>query len=717
MSFKKKKELADYIHSLRPMDSKKFFDIARGLIIRAALSGYNTIAINIPIGSLLSYSFNMVPKFAMNPTAYFAARKAWKEMGLKGMGRQSFGDVFKSGFNVLDLAGQKFDGEGTMDGDTLDHYLNNYSPSEIWASYDNKAKATIAIMGRTFLQTFKISNFAGAFDVLMTHKGSEMVQFIDEFNEISKQFKGKPLPKGAMSVAEVVRDNLGYNRKADIQKQLKEEVEEMEADGTRVTSGYKKRRIKELMEATRQQEKVAAALEFAKFSTLMNNPDGVFGRFYEKARDVLHIKGSDRTKETGVSKATFDTVKWFTNASVALFLRIGVTSAQAIARNTPVLGLSSAITGRRMTKVDGNWGWHKMSPKERKRRLIENLTTSAMTTAAFLSMFNYEEGEEDEEGGWVLDPDRLIDITGKGTGDWKDQEQISGLDEGGLDKFENFQLRIKINGDWVDIMPAKLIPQLLPTIAILGNMSDRQKFPDISRGKFKEGSTAQKLNLAAANKALQDVVFSTTELSFNAIPQLLNSMMYAAKDAEPIAAMGEVFLKTAVRPLKTIAQPNIIRDTYKTILAETQTPVRTGAKNTKTIVSNFYGLEYFSYGGNMENRTDMFGYEVIHNSPIGDVMSAIPFVEFQRANEFRYDEAAWTLMAEHPSVHISTHWARGEDDNEKLRQHNVWALGLRRRVEENYDVLKSSNDADFLRLLTKYSGFAKKEAKKSKTKE
>jgi len=705
MSYRYKKELADYVSAMRPRTSKKFYNILYSLTIRASLTGVNTNTVNIPIGSLFSYSFNQVPKFAMNPRAWLKARKAWKEAGLSGMGRQSFTDIYKSGFNMLDLQGSKFDERGVADGDTVDYWLSQ-KPSDVFKSHKNPIKGTVALAVLSFLKIFKIANFARAFDAIMNHKGSEMTQYINEYNDVAKELKMKGLPRSASQIAKIVEENLGYSRISGIQAQVNQEVQDIKNTNGKVPNGYKKRRIKEIMEEGRNPDKVKEAMDWVKYSTLMNDPDGLLGGVYKMFNKTSKINAEKQSGVDGGGKYVTDGFKFLFHVSVGLFLRIGVTSSQAILRNIPAVGLSSVLFGRlQNVEVDGRkvMKWKRLPARKVKARLVEHAITTSLLAAAFFSMFSWD----DEEEEFKLKEDRLIDIVGMGTGKWQDNEQLNQTDSGGVDERKNLMIRVKIGGDWVDVIPARLFPQLLPLVSIVGGLRDKSVIEKTKLNK-EEATTLLK-------EGIWDIIGSTTELSFNSLPQAVSSFMYATmkKDEDVLSAVGESLTKTMVRPLKTTVQPNIIRDAYYEILSLNESGKRTGTPLTNSLVSNFYGLEYFNYGGNMTDRVDMFGYEIKHTSSVKNALNNLPFIEFKKNNNWRFEEPSWQVHNAHPGVVIKTHWATGKSYKQKLVEAKIWGEWMRKVTEANAEELINMSDEDYEVRMKEYSTKAKYQIKES----
>ena len=152
------------------------------------------------------------------------------------------------------------------------------------------------------------------------------------------------------------------------------------------------------MEEGRNPNKVKEALEWVKYSTLMNDPDGLLGGMYKMFNKITTIKSEKQSSVSGKGKYTSDGFKFLFHVSAGLFLRIGVTSSQAILRNIPAVGLSSVLFGRlQNVEVDGKkvMKWKRLPARKVKARLVEHAITSSLMAGAFFAMYAWDEEEEE----------------------------------------------------------------------------------------------------------------------------------------------------------------------------------------------------------------------------------------------------------------------------------------------------------------------------------
>lgn len=677
-------ELMNYVEGLKAWDAEKVYNSYLSLMIRSMLTGLSTIAVNIPVGSYLAYKANTIPRFLANPVATIQAIRAFKKAGLTGIGRLTFMDIMKNGYNILDEGMAKFDDRKDTRGDYIDYLLNTYDAKAMGKAVKGaktakaKANAIAVLSARTFLKIYQLANFAKAFDVLINHKGEELSYFIDEYNEQAKasghnSFLVRYNFAAGMKIAEAVKKKMGYDARtvADLKAEVEEEIAAMRDRGETVGKGLAQRLLKAKMQALRDHGMLQRARDFVKTSTLMEAPQGVLGMLYEKTTQGLSIKNdTDWTK--GLLKATI-------KSAVGLFLRITVTSAQRAMENVPIVGLTIPGTfyDYKMIPVDPKkpqgaqkWDWQWQDPKKRNARIMVHASTLGIMTAAVMSMFDW-----DDEEGLVLDPDRWIDITGYGTGQYKDIEQLNRINvrDKSVRERKNFMLSIRMDDKWFDIIPARLMPQLLPVIAILGSMRDEAELePDV----FKE-----KGELEHFVKAFDDIGLALTEQTFATIPRFVSKTVYAGQ-REGVRGVFAEFGYAVANPLKSTVYPNMLRDVNNEIHALYGDTKKSGATGTKILFRDLPVLEDMM----LYSTHDIFGYPIKKESKIILSLENNPalnlvidnLTEFKNINKERYEEDVWQVkMLLHPDLVMKGYWARGE--TYELKMLGVEAYGLRMR--------------------------------------
>lgn len=734
LSRKYAKDMMDYVQSLNPKDAAWTYSFIQSLMVKAMLTGIKTVTVNIPIGSYLSYFSNTLPRFFSNPVAYIEAVKAFNKSGLQGIGRRSFMDVMKSGYNILDEGASKFEERRDTRGDYTDYLINTFDfkklSNDVRKAKTPKAKINAAaiLATRTYLQGLQMANFARAFDVIINHRGSEIQQFMDEYNDLRKQlgknsFTDRYNFKLGAEISKEVEKRMAYDpdAKAEVEEDVSQKILEMEARGEKVTPGLRQRLIKEGMQNRRDSEKVKDALRWVKTSTLMEDPQGVSGRFYEALSSALEI----RNKDTGRGKKT-DWVSGFAKTAmksmIGFFLRISVVSAQRAIEATPVLGLVSPgmfydYKKVKADKSDPNskeeWRRVPQDAKTRNQRLAINaMTTSAMLMAA-MAMFDIDDDEV------VLDEDRWLDITGYGTGKYYNNEQLNRLDnDGNFRKREDFMLSVKIGDQWHDILPARLIPQMLPLIAILGGMRDEVVIKETEDDLLKT-SVSKKEFIESMLYSFPDVVKGLTEQSFSQIPKITKDLMYAAEKEGPGGIAMEA-LEKITSPARTAIYPNLYRDLYNESQAIVDDEKKSGT-GFSALAKDVPILEDMM----LVSTHDVFGYPKKRTFKVVDAgkenIITGNLIDHKWGNEERFSNKAWEIkMKYRPDIIINGYWPKGETYEIKNFAAEKYGERMRKFWEDPkyLDKIKDESDEKFFLRLKNWdevsTDYAKKEMKKQK---
>ena len=685
------KQMMDYVENLKPYDAEKFYNTLQSLMIRGMLNGLNTMAVNIPIGSQLSYMASVYPSLFANPIAYAAFRSSFSAAGLGGIGTKSFADIMSTGFNIMDEGADKFDDRKDVRGDQVDYWLNNYDGSKFWSNVRNSKSPKEAIdsiriaMGRSMIMTNKLSNYAKAFDAIINFKATELDQFMQEYEQQAKAagysgMRARFDPTVAKEILDAVKKKMAYDTEtvSEITDMVDSEIAAMKTRGERVGFGLRQRMIKAEMESRREQAKVAQSLERVRAYVLMENPTGILGEVYGIVSEKLAInKGISPTKAFG---------KYVAKSMFGLFLRITVTSFQKGVENVPVIGLTlpGIFYDKKLLPVDEalpngkkEWRWVAQDAQTRNKKLATHAVTMAMFTLAAASMFSIDD-EEDEVGRkskkLKLNPDRWLDITGFGTGKFYDNESLR---KEGKER-KDYTVSIKVNGKWHDIMAARLIPHLMPTIALLGGLRDEA---ELNPTGFKNSKVDEQIL-----NGMDDVVFASTAASFATIPKNTQKLFYAASGAET-ASQGVVDLVSEsasilIDPTRAAVYPNFLRDIRNEVGAVAGTPSKMGRGVLYSVAKDF------PVAGEMvgEDMYDVFGYQKTRTSKVLASLTSQPgatiildnLIDNGALNADRFNQDVWKLKSDYqPNIVIASYFPKSETPEDKTMMNAVYGEQMR----------------------------------------
>ena len=550
---------------------------------------------------------------------------------------------------------------------------------------------------------YQLANFANAFDAIMNHKGAEMIFYHEAFRDTKQKLKNDPNFKGDLfaEATRIVEEKMAYNLKEQVESDVDEEIQEMRNLGKDIPFGYRKRRMKEKMTEHRDQQQMDLAVQTVRHWTLMNPPNGVLGMLQEGFVRATALKPGETAVKGFVKTSLYLTF--------GLFSRIAVVFAQRSIENIPILslglpGIFYELTRKVTDPVTGTKteiGLSRNPPHVVKQKLAVHALSTTFAALAIANMFKLEEDEEDEKK-WVLNPDRWIDITGPGAEYWE-QEQLNSIKEGEEFEFKPYTFYIKINGKWHDIISAKYLPQLMPSMAIVGGLRDNLLYKgfknpnDESFKKFEE--KASKIDLTNPNLVLEmldDIILATGEQTFNMNAQTVQRL----SRAKGIVGKTGALVQSLARPYRTAIYPNILRDAYVGSKAALNMADLTGTPMASAISRDVILLDLFT----MQPKYDVFGYEVkqvspftraFKSSPIGSTIESYFFPSFRKENSDRFSNKPWELKMLHPTVKVESYYNTHVEYDDRMKLQRYVGEHLAEYSEREYEALKNATDAQY----------------------
>jgi hypothetical protein len=402
------------------------------------------------------------------------------------------------------------------------------------------------LMTHTVSKTLAVNSLIKAEDAFMRSSAGDMMHAAEEFRVVSKEmgYTKNPFSKGFVlwnydKVRNATIKKLGLDKES--QQQIKEKVaEEIKFEkerGIKLPPGYELRRRREMRIEIAGKELYYKNMDSVSEYIMMSQPDGIPGFLYEQLRDRI----------LSYSESKSDIKNSFTMGMnmILMFNRLAANVSLNITRNTPIVGMFSAVSGIERDKVTGNLEFQlvKKNTDQIMQRVITNTIMTSVGAMAFDQIMNYDK----DEGKYVLNPDRLIDFTSWGYGDFKKNTQVG--------KNKNFAVRFRLSpddqfGEWYSL---RLVPHVLPIVGFLGRWSDDLKgWQGDRREELTEIPFGRRLS------GLGDIeARAISEMSFNSLARASKTVKYAKdKGLGGIAAAGTV----AANMVQGITQPAVLRD-------------------------------------------------------------------------------------------------------------------------------------------------------------
>lgn len=599
-------KLADYIDTLKPFDARNVGRLIQQIFYQSTLSGLQTVGVNIPVGSGLSVLTNLIPVFFKNPGAFINANIEINNAGLGGTGTKAFFDTLLTGYN--DIHNHMTDDNFMEKGSRYHKFLQDVNTRSIFNTLANIYRIPM-----------HLGYVASAFDNIINHRGGEILNYISEYNEIDKA------KHSAEQIHEMVIAKMGYDKASVYREQVDDEIEDLKANNIKIPIGFKEQRIKELMIQQRNKDMQQEAYNLIRAYGLMGKPEGISGALY----NVLAPAGIINDKDSNLTAIA----KSFYSVGIASFLRISFALAGAVTKSIPILGLPSvAYTIKKNKETKRNE--FVLRPKS---QIIQGSAIQAISLAAiiigFMEMFDIEK-DKDGNISISLDPNRPFDISGTNV-DFFDQDKLRPQNK----QYLPLSIRTRnSDGSFGKFVPiAKYTPILVPAMAILGNLRN-----DLLIKKDSEETVPTKyknygeLFGTLLYQSLYSSYSALADASYNSLGQFIEKVsdIYSYENKNPIVQkerkqeeIKKLAFNTAVRPIKSIVEPNIARDAVKTI------EVAYGSQKTmdspyKNALRDFYFVDQYIN----HKALDMFGNKMMHTSYF--------------LNDKRYDLPEWKLLEE-----------------------------------------------------------------------
>jgi hypothetical protein len=625
-----------YLNNIKDKSkAKEVAEFLQSLDYSNVLSGFNT-QLNAGFGGLAGTVFNGIAftlrNLIYNPkSVFYGAKKAFSSVNRKAAISESV-LAANTNFTRFDetewtnAAAASNKGQNVFEQQVLKgafHYFKNLSKEK---SLPNNMKNLVMGVGQVLIQTSRMTFLLKAQDAFVRGFTSEYVQAVKSYNDEARSFGYSPITSMFMNntpLQKTMDEKLGYKDVEKLRKDAKIELSneydnivkrvddkidngeissinrQIEIDkrakmlfGTSMYqafkgalagnekskskyNGYINRRVKDMVENERPEDLMEFGNGLASNWLMMNEPETGIGMSITS----LFRKMTSITDDTSPSGAFAKLATSF----IIKFPRITGNTINTVLTNVPVFGL---IPGT-FTYAKNEKGTirpvmrHKHNMEAFKQNLMTNAITTTLAYVVFESIFDYDEGDDE----WKLDPNRLIDITSTGSGDYAKMKQS----EKGWQGFA-MRFRATPSSDWTEYKKMQYIPQMMGVTAILGRMSDDVK------GFSKDPFTSQTLKDKGLSSSDQIWKYTSTTLetlmegSFNSVGRQVKQVMYADDMIEGFGIMGESFLTT---PIKNLSQPLFVRD----VLNEVKSVQGMNKKNTRSwaerFANDFYYLDYF----------------------------------------------------------------------------------------------------------------------------
>lgn len=699
------------LRNMRPKDAKFYSDLIMELAYTNALSGINTQG-NAGSGAIFTGSFHAIgvaleQLLRGRPGAVVygvrAAGKSLKAASASAKEARRFNFSKFSDHNAY-LEGATDREMGIIEEEVIKGSLDYFRKVSKDKTISENSKEIYKGVRNGLLQYARTSFLLNSQDAFLTTQFTEFNNAIAEYNKALDGTQTKGILKSIVNRKDLIKtldEKMGYSSKESIENQVDKEIkeedsrikDEVEAMGLSdkeslreikriknrtISKGYKARRVQELLTQKRDQEIYQNAVKTSRDWIMLSDPDGVFGLANEGLKWVTDT--SNRTTEAGKTKAT-QVLAVFTGLTI-MFGRMTAKTANVVMTNIPVVGLIPSTVGFSKNK-NGEWNFGfkwKTDPLLFKRRLVANALMTATAAGLFAHMFKHDE-EEDE---YVLDPDRLIDITVGGfggTNSEKNRQSLKNYSGYGV----AWSTRNSSDEDFGPYRTAKYLPQALPTFAVIGNYSDRVRGlgSDKKLDKFNEQDGVWKLiNGPSLSVALSQML----EGSFNSIGRATKKI--STTDSETaLEGFGIATFDLMTQPAKTITQPNFYRDLINESGIRGDKKKKYPKDLTDRLKYDYYGLDSES-----ENKTDMFGLEYSNQSKLSQWVDG--------SINPNYEHKGWKILHKYPEVTLTSYRVKEEINYKgksyKIKEENIskelqetQKRILREKVLSSYDRLNS----------------------------
>lgn len=670
---RKFREFHDKISDIEEKDrEKQLLDKALELWYTNILSGFSTQSRALK-GATMTSMAEAISATANNPIAVFSNLRGFTAFlrGLRRFGFQSYYQVLKDGYSDIDY----FDirPKGTK---WLDRLVNQSSqgisiPKNVFKQFIRPA----VLMNR-----FLIAN-----DAWMKHGVKEFETYIAEYNNLLyNSDNGRTKEFWEDLNKRLAIDNEFTDQAREI---VDQEIAEMEAQGEDIPSGFKNRRLQELVDEARDQEVVKNANRAANASVLMNDPEGNLGQIYRFMVQAGTVKKDDK-RLAQVGKLIFRT--FFP------FMRVPTNFVNMNLNYTPY-GFYRGIRGTTKTRT----GIREFTPEEKSRHFVKASIGSIIFGSMMAAMFDW-----DEEKGFVLNEDAPLQVTANGPG--KGYQKWALAKSVGKD-YKTYSWRFKnpVTGDW-STWYSYIDNPLGMILSPVGVLSDEVRFREFqAKVKKKEHELEERKAAYLLSTAMSAASNFATEQSY---VQGLERLTRIMTDEN---ARSKEIIRSLTEPPKGMLIPNLYKQMYQQYKAYFDIPEKEAKEWYERMIKDIPMVEQLIQG----DQHDQFGYPIMRefNVPLAPDFLLVPAKNLYQERETKRE---WELIYKYPEVTIGMpyrppKYINGVELTQKQKSEYKRDVGLemRRLIDQNYDSL---NSYDALKLQTTLNKYRSKAVKTTK---
>lgn len=437
-------------------------------------------------------------------------------------------------------------------GDVNQNYLGDVIMNGL-----QKSKPFYIQMLSFVMQPFRMLHLLGAQDAFLNLTAKEFLEYMAAYESIAGESKkswiARMNPKFIGDIQKMVRETMDPDKTSPgwreyVDRIYNEDMAAFKLAGVKPPMNYKARLEQSLIEQDRESAGLGSKRDVIKEYMMMNTPYGIGSPVYNFFTDITTVRQNDPAY-VQVGKTLM--------SMIFLLPRITINSVSRVFFGLPAIGLLNSFVRFRMGKYEvienGRIVTKAMTPKEATEMLhadvAQHLVYMAIAAGIFGAMFTLvdDDDEEDEDAygevrdkygdpkrgmrvfgkRLVLDPDRLIDITGE-LGGYQFDARTSERGAQPLtirvraSKDDEFKTLTKVQyapslgallhmfATWRDeltFMPAEdqseisVMDPLTHAMMIAGEMSFAETFRDIKAITFAgEGETANKIAERIAKK-------------------------------------------------------------------------------------------------------------------------------------------------------------------------------------------------------------------------
>lgn len=648
------RDFADFLKSLEPRTAVAVYEFAEGAIVSMSLSGLVTNTLNIPVGTASMMSKSYVAKLATSPIGMWNAIQDFAKTNQSGIGRSASKSALKTGYNQLADINEVFSNEPRIKGSLNRYIFNNIGErkQKLDDRLDKSAQKKNAIARALFmagnfyyeanitaLSLFQaVINLNSAFDPLLANRLGEYYNYVNLYNLEVEKNKQNKLNKTRGEILDSVREKMGYNQiQQDIYTQKAQDIARiLSSYGIELSDADIQRESKWQMLASREQEVVEQAYEEVSNASMMGKPYGVFGKMLESTQRLTQYNRDPESKLDYIANA----FKFAARVNLMLFSRVATMSLNTAIKAIPLLGALNSFYTYKPNK-NGKWDFQLNSKEEIRRNLIGDAAILATYVGLLAHMFDWD----DEEETFVLNPNRLIDMTldvGAITKDYK---------RGDLEEdYTPLAIRVRTspNKEFKRWQGVKYGLPIIPIVAMLGGLSDRINYKTSTEDyKEEQGDdlTKPSIKKKIAKKdllinAYPDVARALGQLSFNQTLRTIGDIFTAINPSTSADTRERKFtdiVANTSKPYKQLVVPftsNISRDIINITASYLDVEQPKYTKVEKIFLNGFALADFVTSASRSENRVlrDRFGNKLPRQTFMHQLTYAVntlPFIDIE----------------------------------------------------------------------------------------